>query len=68
MESIRPFLVDSDEHVRVRDNRLLLFDGEKIVLDKTFGRIDEVKILRDTKLIEVFVNGGEYNASFWYVK
>ena len=68
VESIRPFLVDSDEHVRVRDNRLLLFDGEKIVLDKTFGRIDEVKILRDTKLIEVFVNGGEYNASFWYVQ
>lgn len=68
VESARPYLLDSDEHVKVQDGRLLLFDGEKIVLEKQLGQIEDVKILRDTKLIEVFVNHGAFSASFWYVK
>ena len=32
------------------------------------GRIEQVEILRDTKSIEVFINGGEKNFSVWFAR
>ena len=61
-------LTDSDEHVRVRGNEVEMFDGERVVMTLRPDEVRDVRILRDTKTIEVFINGGELSASFWYSK
>lgn len=52
-------------YVSIQGNRLLLSDGRRTVLSKTFPAIRSLQILEDQKAVEVFVNDGEWAASTW---
>lgn len=59
-------LNDSDELVSVQQNRVEI-KADNVKFPVVFeGEIKEVKILRDTKTIEVFVNGGEAAFTYWF--
>ncbi len=66
IEEYRGMLTTSDPHVRISGNTLTLFDGRREIATRELDRIDSVHILRDLNIIEVFINGGEYTATFWY--
>ena len=68
VEEATGLLSREDEHVIVNGNSIELFDGNKTVLTHKMDEIREVHILRDTSTIEVFVNGGEMSATFYYEK
>ncbi len=65
VEEALHLLTDSDEHVRIENNSVICSDGEEDVVELTMDNISDIKILRDTMTVEVFVNGGERSASFW---
>jgi len=60
-------LTDSDELVEVGDKsvRIVTNEGER-ELKYECDRVEDVKILRDTKTIEVFINGGEASFLYWF--
>lgn len=65
--ALRNLLRESDSHVRVEGDVLRLFDGRREIACRRYPkRIERVEILRDLNIIEVFLNGGEYTATFWY--
>lgn len=60
--AVQPYLTDSDPLVGVTE------DG--VTIDKNFKSdtkiVNDVKILRDTKTIEVFINDGEESFTYWF--
>ncbi len=60
------FFNKSDELVKVSENRVEILQDEldfPIVYD---GEVKSVEILRDEKVIEVFINGGEESMVYWF--
>ncbi|MGM9680523.1 MAG: glycoside hydrolase family 32 protein [Eubacteriales bacterium] len=66
IKALQNLLVTSDPHVLVEGNKIRLFDGRKVLCEREYPHIDCVEVLRDLNIIEVFVNKGEYTATFWY--
>lgn len=61
-------LSDTDELVEVRENGVKL-KADNVTFEVAFeGEVKDVKILRDTKTLEVFVNEGEAAFTYWYAK
>jgi len=59
-------LEETDELVRAgKDSVTVLTDEPGLVL-RYDGPVNGVSVLRDTKTIEVFVNGGEASFSYWF--
>ena len=58
VKEVRHLLKDSDENVKITEDgfEILRTDREKVVHK---GKINNLKILRDGYILEVFVNGGE---------
>ena len=56
-------LTDTDELVNITDDSVEI-SGSKPLL-RYEGYVDSVKILRDTKTLEVFINGGQCSFSYW---
>lgn len=56
-------LIDTDEHVRLTPEGLAVSFGDKQY--DYVGEVKDVHILRDTKTLEVFVNGGECSFTLW---
>jgi sucrose-6-phosphate hydrolase SacC (GH32 family) len=61
-----PLLQDAAEQVVLEEDMIRLYDGEKLIHEERVGQVEEMKILKDTQSIEVFLNGGEKTFSFWY--
>ena len=57
-------LADSDPAVEIQDGCVRI--DKKIILRPENG-VREIAVLRDTKTIEVFINGGRYSATYWLV-
>jgi sucrose-6-phosphate hydrolase SacC (GH32 family) len=63
----RSLLQADDPHVLVFGNALTLRNASgETVLEKEFDAIRDIHILRDSRSIEVFVNNGEWSATYWY--
>ncbi len=60
-------LTDSDPLVKVSENRVDL-DVRFPVKIAFKGKAREIAVLRDTKTIEVFINGGECSFTYWFGK
>jgi beta-fructofuranosidase len=59
-------LTSSDPHVLVDQNTITFFDGKKNLASRTYPSVECVDIIRDKNILEVFINKGEYTATFWY--
>lgn len=68
VEECHELLANEDELVHVQDNRVEI-QAENVSFPVYFeGEVHNVKVLRDTKTIEVFVNDGEAAFTYWYAK
>lgn len=58
VEEVRHLLKDSDPLVKITDDGFII-EREKRdnVIHK--GKIDDIKIIRDGYILEIFINGGE---------
>lgn len=66
VKEARHLLTHSDELVKVSADKVELYgsgNNTKICYE---GKVDSVDVLRDTKGIEVFINHGEANYSYWF--
>ena len=59
-------LKSSDELVKIDANGVTVAAADLPFALEYKGSINKVDILRDTKVIEVFVNGGEASFSYWF--
>lgn len=65
IKELWPFLTDSDPLFKLTSDRAEL--NVDMPSAKTFtSNIKDVKILRDERIIEVFVNGGEETYTYWF--
>lgn len=61
-------LADTDPLVK-REGKKLVLEAENVDFELAFlGEAEDVKVLRDTKCVEVFVNGGEAAFTYWFAK
>ena len=65
VEEVKPYLTDTDEAVTVTDTRveIRVRPGDAPLFCE--GTIRDVQILRDTRTVEVFINGGQRVLSYW---
>lgn len=65
LDEIKPCLTDTDKAVTVTANRveIAVREGEEPLFYE--GTVREVQILRDTRTVEVFINGGQRVLSYW---
>ncbi len=68
MAEARHLLNNSDELVSVSSNGLRIKAGNVDFPLEYNGRVDRLDVLRDTKTIEVFINGGEDSFTYWFAK
>lgn len=67
IKALQPYLTDSDSHVRVCSDGVEILDNSgNVVMKSDLSDINDVKILRDTHCIEVFINGGEESFLYWF--
>ena len=62
-----PLLQKEDPYVKIAQDTVEITCQTEMPLCYR-GRIEQVEILRDTKSIEVFINGGEKNFSVWFAR
>ncbi len=68
VEACGKLLADADPLVKREEKRLVL-EAENVDFPLVFeGQVRDVKVLRDTKTVEVFVNGGEAAFTYWFEK
>lgn len=68
VEESQNLLTEQDELVSVQNDRVEI-KADNVSFPVCFeGEIKDVRVLRDTKTIEVFVNGGEAAFTYWYAK
>lgn len=63
VEEARSLLKAEDELVKTEGNRLCINND---ISFECGAQIEKVDILKDTKTIEIFVNGGEDSFSYWF--
>lgn len=68
VEAAKPYLTDSDPLVRVTPQGVEIADDFMVPLKSDTNEIQDVRVLRDTKTIEVFVNGGAETFTYWFDK
>lgn len=69
VEEAASLLTDRDELVTVEKNKItVVCDGEVLFEQQYDFDIHDVKLLKDTKTIEGFINGGEASFSAWFGK
>lgn len=61
-----PLLKSEDPLVRREKGVFTVTDGRKILLELPESQVQDVKILRDTRTCEVFVNGGQHSCTFYF--
>lgn len=66
IEETKDLLTTEDELVKVNGNTIELFTKTRKLIKLKTDRIDDVHILKDTHTIEVFINKGEYSATYWF--
>ena len=66
VEEAQGLLSGSDELVVVEDDKIRIKADNVAFPVEYSARIDSVRVLRDTKTIEVFVNEGEAVFTYWY--
>ena len=65
IENAQPLLTDQDALLDIEETRVSV-RGKPVGVTLEGGeKVEDVRILRDTKTMEVFVNGGAYSFSFW---
>lgn len=62
VKEAEPFLKDKSDYVVVEENKVTIKGVPEVVHE---GKVDSIKILEDTKTIEVWINDGEYYYSSW---
>lgn len=62
----RDLLTDHDSLVEIWENLVTVNPGADDSVTVPCDDLTEIKILRDTKTIEVFLNGGEKSCTIWY--
>ena len=62
-----PLLQKEDPYVKITQDTVEITCQTEMPLCYR-GRIGQIEILRDTKSIEVFINGGEKNFSVWFAR
>ncbi len=65
VDEVVSLLKKTDELVIIEDNKVLIHSEKPL---EYIGMINSVEILRDTKTIEVFINGGTSSFSYWFAK
>lgn len=65
VEEAQGLLAEEDEHVLRQDGTLRIVNEGKTLLELPEAQAGEVKLLRDTRTCEVFVNGGELSCTFY---
>lgn len=68
IKALQPFLTDTDPLVRVTESGVEITEDFIVPLKSETTDVKDVKILRDTKTIEVFINGGEETFTYWFDK
>lgn len=63
---MQPYLTASDPLVGVTEAGITLHAEPIGLLKSDTKTVNDVKILRDTKTIEVFINGGEESFTYWF--
>lgn len=56
---------DDAEYLIREDGKVKVSNGEKILLELPEEEVDHLRVLRDTKSREFFINGGEISCTFW---
>ncbi|HCA34215.1 MAG TPA: hypothetical protein DEP00_03885 [Lachnospiraceae bacterium] len=65
VKELEPYLTSNSDKVKVLGNHVTVTDTEKPIFDKKFDHISDIRILEDTKSVEVFINKGTCNVSGW---
>ena len=65
VKELEPYLTSNSDKVKVLGNHVTVTDTEKPIFDKEFDHISDIRILEDTKSVEVFINKGTCNVSGW---
>lgn len=72
---LRIYPVKEAQHLLTCEDELVSICGNTVTIDKAekgnaleykADKIDDIKILRDTKTIEVFINQGEASFTYWF--
>lgn len=59
-------LTAEDEHLLREDGKLKVTDGGRVLLEVPEKEVRDIKLLRDTRTCEVFLNGGEISCTFYW--
>lgn len=66
VESAQRLLAEGDELLEVTEHTVLVRGTDVGAILPENEYVESVKVLRDTKTMEVFVNGGRYSFSYWH--
>lgn len=65
VEEAHDLLQPTDEYVQIEDDMLVLCNSKGVFARHPLPPGAEISILRDLHTVEVFVNRGEFSATFW---
>lgn len=65
VREMEPYLNSFSDKVSISGNHVTVTDTEQPVFDRDLDHISDIRILEDTKSVEVFINQGTVNVSAW---
>lgn len=66
VEEAAALLTTADDLVRVDGGHIRVTNGDEVLFEHHGDAVRELLLLKDTRTLEGFVNGGELNFSVWY--